>query len=45
MDTAEGFYLTENEKALFLNKAETKVKIIDSLILSEMVIYIKILPY
>ena len=36
--TAEGFYLTESEKALVLNRAETEVKIIDSLILSEIIL-------
>jgi hypothetical protein len=34
--TAEGFYLTQNDEALSLQKATDEIKIIDNLILSEM---------
>jgi hypothetical protein len=34
--TAEGFYLTQNDKALILQKATDDIKVIDNLILAEM---------
>jgi hypothetical protein len=34
--TAEGFYLTQNDKALMLEKATDDIKVIDYLILAEM---------
>ena len=34
--TAEGFYLTQNDEALTLQKATDDIKVIDNLILAEM---------